>query len=79
MQGWAAADPRGICLAWISGRPGAVMALLPEAEEPIKLADRGLDPVVAGAIGGKGPIVAAWEERQGSEEQVRVAVIAPAK
>ena len=51
----------------------------PEDEEPIKLADRGLDPVVAGAIGGKGPIVAAWEERQGSEEQVRVAVIAPAK
>jgi hypothetical protein len=79
MQGWAAPGESGVCLAWITGRPGAVMALLPEAEEPIKLADRGLDPVVAGPVNGKGPIVAAWEERRGGDEQVRVEVIAPRK
>ena len=79
MQGWAAAGARGIGLTWITGRPGAVMALLPETEEQIKLADRGSNPVLAGPIDGKGPIVAAWEERQGSAEQVRVAVITPGK
>ena len=55
------------------------MALLPGEEEPIKLADRGLDPVLATAADGTGPIVAAWEEHQGSNDRIRVQVLAAAK
>src|SRR5262249_22625632 len=46
-QPWAAPGPGGVYLAWVAGRPGAVLALTPGSKDPVELAERGWDPVVA--------------------------------
>jgi hypothetical protein len=74
-QGWAAAGPGGVYLVWIVGRPGPVLALRPGSDRPVRLAERGWDPVVAGPVSGKGPIIAAWEEGQPSAKRIRTAVL----
>ncbi len=76
-QPWAAPGPGGVHLIWVAGRPGAVMALLPGSDEPVKLAERGWDPVVAGPVTGKGPVVAAWEEGQPGAKRIRATVLVP--
>ena len=76
-QGWAAAGPEGVHLVWIVGRPGTVMTLAPGADRPIKLADRGADPVVAGPVHGNGPVVAAWEEGPHGAKRIRATTLIP--
>ena len=76
-QGWAAAGPDGFYLVWITARPGAILALTPGADKPVKLADNAGDPVVAGTSDGRGPVVAAWEEGRGGPLRIRAAVLHP--
>jgi hypothetical protein len=78
-QGWAAAGPGGVYLVWVVGRPGPVMALRPGSDQPVRLAERGWDPVVAGPVNGKGPVIAAWEEGQPSAKRLRAAVLTTAR
>src|SRR5206468_1964696 len=78
-QGWAATGPEGFYLVWITGRPGQVLALLPGSGTPIKLAERGSDPVLAGRVSGKGPMIAAWEEGERRATRIRAAVLFPAR
>ncbi|HKD37536.1 MAG TPA: sialidase family protein [Pirellulales bacterium] len=75
MQGWATTGPGGIYLTWITARPGAVMALLPGTQRPIKLAESGSDPVIAAAPNGNGPAVIAWEEPHGGQTNVEIRVV----
>ena len=77
MQGWAATGPGGIYLAWITARPGAVMALLPGSDEANQLADEGSDPVIAAAANGNGPVVIAWETSHGGRNKIEFRVIRP--
>ncbi len=51
--------PDGVYAAWITSRPGAVM-VLGGVGAPVKIADKGADPVIASSLDGKGPVVAAW-------------------
>lgn len=74
-QGWAAAGPDGVHLVWIAGRPGPLMTLAPGSDKPIQLAERALDPVVAGAPSGKGPVIAVWEEGKTGAMRIRAAVL----
>jgi hypothetical protein len=60
-QGWAAAGADGIYLTWTTGRLGRVMLLRPGSDVPTELAGRGSNCVIAGAVNGKGPVIAAWE------------------
>jgi hypothetical protein len=78
-QPWAATGPGGTYLVWVTGRPGAVLALRPGSAKPVKLADRGWDPVVAGPVSGKGPVIAAWEEGRPGAKRIRAAALAPAR
>jgi hypothetical protein len=75
-QPWAAAGPGGVFLIWCVGRPGAVMALTPGSQKPVRLAERGADPVVAGPVSGSGPIVVAWEEGPPSARRLCAQVLA---
>ncbi|WP_435007729.1 sialidase family protein [Tundrisphaera lichenicola] len=61
VQGWIAPGPGGTYSVWLESRPGKLLASLPGLEDPITLADRANDPVVASAAGGTGPVVAVWE------------------
>jgi hypothetical protein len=76
-QPWAAAGPGGAYLVWVAARPGAVMLLRQGKEKAEKLAERGWDPVVAGPVSGKGPVVAAWEEGRPGAKTIRTAVLTP--
>jgi hypothetical protein len=78
-QPWAAAGPGGFYLVWLTGQPGAVMALLPGSDRPTRLAEKGSDPVVAAPPGGGGPVVAAWEEGPPSHKRIRASVLAPGR
>jgi hypothetical protein len=78
-QGWAASGTSGVYLVWIVGRPGTLQALLPGSDQPVRLADRAWDPVVAGPVNGRGPIVAAWEEGRSGSIRIRAAVLAPVR
>jgi hypothetical protein len=74
-QPWAAAGADGAYLVWLAARPGAVMLLRPGKGGAEKLAERGSDPVVAAPVGGKGPVVAAWEEGRSGARTIRAAVL----
>ncbi len=78
-QGWAAAGPGGPFLVWSTGRPGAIFATNPILKRPQQLASRGSDPVVAGAVTGKGPIVAAWEAPDDDGYRIVTAVLSSAR
>jgi len=73
-QGWAAAEREGIYLIW-TGRRGSVMVLPPNVSEPTQLDAVGTNPVVAGAVGGKGIVFAAWEQSEAGADRIRGAVL----
>lgn len=78
-QPWAAAGPDGTYLVWIGSRPGSVFALTPGSRQPIKLSDRGSDPVAAGPVSGKGPVLVAWEEGESKARRIKAAVLTPGR
>jgi hypothetical protein len=75
-QGWAAAGREGIYLIW-TGRGGTVMLLPPNAAEPSQLDAAGANAVVAGTVGGKGLVFAAWEQSEDGADRIRGAVVSP--
>jgi hypothetical protein len=82
-QGWAAFGPGGPFSAWLgreragAGGPTVLMAQRPGRASPEVLAPRADFPVVASALGGRGPVVAVWESTEGPEE-ILAAVLSPA-
>jgi hypothetical protein len=70
-QGWAAPGTDGVYLVWIEARPGTLRLLKPGSDKPVTLAERAWDPVVAGPLDGKGPVIAAWEEGQPGKMNLR--------
>ena len=74
-QGWAATGPDGVYLIWTTGRTGRVLALTPDSDTPIELAERGSHAVVAASLNGKGPVIAAWEHAGEGQERIRAAVL----
>jgi hypothetical protein len=77
-QGWASSGRAGVYLIWIEARPGVLKALLPGSTKSVTLARSAWDPVVAGPLDGKGPVVAAWEEGEPGKMKIRATVLAPA-
>jgi hypothetical protein len=75
-QGWAAAGPGGVYLAWVEARPGDLRLLRPGEEKPVVLAGRAADPCVVGAADGKGPVVVVWEEGKPGALRLRAFVVA---
>jgi hypothetical protein len=75
-QGWVAAGPGGQYLVWNVERGGPVMALMPGFKEPVKIAEHGWDPVIAGPPTGDGPMVMAWEEGPLGAKRIYAAVLA---
>jgi len=78
-QACVAAGPDGFHVLWLAGRPGPLMALLPEWSQPRKLADQANDPAVAAAVSGKGPVVAVWEEGRAGSIRLQSQVLYPAR
>lgn len=77
-QGWAAQTKNGAAFTYLAGgRPGSLRVALPGAPEPVTLAAKANDPVIAAAPDG-GPLVAAWTQTEpGSGKTVVCASVLP--
>lgn len=76
VQGWAAMGAGGLHAVWLQGRPGRLLHLAPDSATPRVLAERAVDPAIAAAPGGRGPVVAAWEV-PGGGKGIEAVVIDP--
>lgn len=79
VQAWAAPGASGTWAVWVVGRPGALMALAPGTNEPLRLADGASDPCVAAPLSGKGPVVLVWEDGRPGAKRVMAMVLATGK
>lgn len=61
--------------AWLTKRGESLFLLNPGAEQPIQLATYAADPVIATGPQGRGPVVVAWEVRQGKQRSIQCQVV----
>jgi len=74
-QPWIAATLDGPFVIWLAKRGDAAFLLSPQSKSPLKLATHATDPVLASAPAGQGPLVAAWESRDGENHTIQFQVI----
>ncbi|QDU92496.1 sialidase family protein [Lignipirellula cremea] len=77
MQPWVVGNSDGVWLAWITQRGGELLLSAPDALRPISLDSQASDPMLASALGGKGPIVAVWESGNPRQPTIMAAVVSP--
>lgn len=75
-QPWIAATSRGAFVIWLKKRGDALYLLPPDSKTPWTLANHAADPVIAAGPQGRGPVVAAWESRDGAARSIHCQVIA---
>ena len=75
-QPWIAATDAGPFVVWLKNRDDVVYLLTPETNTPFELASHAADPVLAAGPNGRGPVVAAWECRDGENYTVVCQVVA---
>jgi len=76
-QPWIAATDAGPFVVWLKKRGDIAYLLTPESKSPIELASHAADPVIAAGPNGRGPVVAVWEHRDGTNYTVQCQVIVP--
>jgi hypothetical protein len=74
-QPWIAASDRGAYAVWLTKRGDAAMLLGPGSSSPRQLEAHAADPVIAAGPGGRGPVVAAWEAREGKTYTIMCQVV----
>ncbi len=74
-QGWLAAGPGGFFAVWLEKRGGTLEVLAPGQKEARAIGEGADDPAVAGALDGKGPVVATWL----AGDRIEARVLAPRK
>jgi hypothetical protein len=76
-QGRAARGPDGVYFTWITRRPGTLLVLPPNVEQPIRLAENAADPEIVARPDGRGAVVVVWEESTSPGGPIRLQVINP--
>jgi hypothetical protein len=74
-QPWIAATTKGPFVVWLNKRGEQALLLAPDKKTPTTLANRAGDPVIAAAPQGSGPVVVAWESREGKNHTIRCQVV----
>lgn len=74
-QPWIAASVDGPFVIWLAKRGDAAYLLSPQSKSPLKLATNATDPVLATGSAGQGPVVAAWESRDGANHTIQFQVV----
>jgi hypothetical protein len=75
-QPWIAATDAGPFVVWLKKRGDIAYLLSPGSNSPIELASHAADPIIASGPNGRGPVVAAWEHRDGKNYAVQCQVVA---
>ncbi len=73
------ATVEGPFVVWLKKRGDAALLLSPGKTKPMELAPHARDPVLAIASHGRGPVIAAWEMRDGKESSIHCKVVANVK
>jgi len=76
-QPWIAATANGPYVLWVKKRGETLYLLTPGKQESVQLASHAADPVIATALGSRGPVVAVWEGRESGRYSIQCQVIAP--
>ncbi|MEX1230417.1 MAG: sialidase family protein [Planctomycetaceae bacterium] len=74
-QPWIALAEKGPFIIWLKKRGDAAYLLTPGSDSPIQLSPHAADPVIATGPNGRGPVVAAWESRDGNRETIQCQVV----
>lgn len=74
-QPWIAATTDGAYVVWVKKRGESLYVLTPGKKQPTELSPRAADPVIAAALGGRGPVVAVWEGRDGGRYSIQCQVV----
>ena len=75
-QPWIAATKAGPYIVWLFKRGQQAHLLAPGSKTPTKLGSNAGDPVIAAGAKDSGPVVAAWESRDGKNYTIMCQVIA---
>lgn len=75
-QPWIAATDAGPYVVWLKKRGDVALLLKPGSKSPLELAAHAADPVIAAGPNGRGPVVVAWELRDGNNYTVQCQVVA---
>lgn len=78
-QPWVAATSDGPFVVWVKQRGDAALLLRPGSDSPGELAAHAGDPVIVVGPSGRGPVVAAWEKREGKSYTIECQVVADVK
>jgi hypothetical protein len=78
-QPWIAATRDGPFIVWLTKRGNDAYILSPNSASPVKLSTNAADPVLATGPGGRGPVVAAWESRDGTSHTIQFAVVSDSR
>ena len=73
------ATAAGPYVAWLKKRGELAYLLAPGSSSPTVLARHAADPVIAVAADGRGPVVAAWESRDGQNYSIQCQVVGNAR
>jgi hypothetical protein len=76
-QPWVAATKAGLFVVWLEKRNGTAFLLSPSGNPAVEFASHASDPVLASDPQGHGPLVAAWESRDGNIHTIRCQVVSP--
>lgn len=74
-QPWIATTDAGPFVIWLKKRGGVAYLHTPGSKSSIELASHAADPIIAAGPNGRGPVVAAWEHRDGKNYTVQCQVV----
>lgn len=69
----AASD--GYFISWVDRRGGELQLLRPASANPVVIATRASDPVLAASVTGGGPVVLVWESKEGDVSSIRSEIV----
>ncbi len=75
-QPWIAATDAGTYVVWLKSKGDSAYLITPGSDLPIEMASHAGDPVVATGPNGQGPVVVAWETRDGKNYAIQCQIVA---
>lgn len=70
-----AANAHGHYVVWLSSRGGKLLLSTPTANQPLPLAERAADPMIAASRSVNGPVVAVWESGKKPDTVIMATVV----
>jgi hypothetical protein len=70
-----AATSNGYFISWVDRRGGDLLLLPPASANPVTIATKASDPVLAASVTSGGPVVLVWESKEGNLTSIRSEIV----